>query len=350
VGGEAGADSRCESGFNVLDVADGFTGNLVTWPEQQRIAFWTSSSTIRVVDVSAVAMGGPVASLAELSNESFGLTSDWRIQVVQYGDGLLVTASRLRQARVFSWHVGSGVNEIAVTLPPNSGPIQLADPIAGLVFVGDDQKIHRARERDGVWSLGAAIGVSTQFRSPLAFDGDDLLLGLRESNRSYDAGETGSGGEAGSAGGVSAAVERWNANDELVASYRAVGNPRVAKRARGGFLIGETNSFWGSYRAALEWLAPGNDALQTLTHVPVRSAGDGEDGAFGVAVSGDRVFVANCESGLLSGLWEGSSASLSPLWTPHAAPIGECDPTSVQVLGELLLVAGEQLTFARWCE
>jgi hypothetical protein len=233
-------------------------------------------------------------------------------------------------------------------LPSHFNAIEVADPAAGLAFAADG-RVYRAIENAGVWTVGAPIGTSTQDRTPLAFDGDDLLVGLQESDRFYDGGEAGSGGEAGTGSGWTARVERWSSLGELVGSYPAVGNPRVATPVEGGWLIGETNSFWGSYDAALEWLTPTKDELRTLSSVPVTSSGDGEDGAFGVAVTGGRVLVANCESGLLHGTWQPSSIQLAPLWKSHAT-VGLCDPWSVQALGELLVIGGQQLTFARLCD
>ncbi|MEI9940850.1 MAG: hypothetical protein WDO69_26845 [Pseudomonadota bacterium] len=337
----------CGSGLHVLRAID--AGRAVVWPEQQRVAFTTSTGTIEVDDTSALASSGRLARLAELSNETFNLTSDWSINwPIKYGDGLLLAASDGGNTKIFSWHVDTGSTELLVPLPARSEFISIADPEAGIAFVAGDL-IYRAIEDGGVWLVGAPIGVSEQRRTPLAFDGDDLLVGLEESGRLYDGAEAGSGGEGGAAGGWTAKLERWNSAGELIASYPAVGNPRVATPSRGGWLIGETNSFWGSYEAALEWLTSAKDELRTVSKVPVQSAGDGEDGAFGVAVDGDRVFVANCESGLLGGSWQGSSVLLAPLWAPPVKMNGACDPQSVQMLGNLLVIGGAQLTFARLC-
>lgn len=102
--------------------------------------------------------------------------------------------------------------------------------------------------------------------------------------------------------------------------------------------------------AALEWLNPAKDELRNLSKVPVLSSGDGEDGAFGAAVKGSTVFVANCESGLRSGPWQGDNATLSPLWNPPDASFSRCDPKAVHVFDDLLVIVGGQLTFARVCD
>jgi hypothetical protein len=342
-GGAGGEQASCDGGLQVLRAVSARA--FVVWPEQQRVASRTPAGTIQIDDVSAVAEGGPFRSVAELSIETFGLTKDWNLSaLLEYGDGLLVIATDGEQTKIFSWQEGTGAAELAVSAPPQS-QLSVADPEAGLVFVAHGA-LYRVTEHAGTWVVGARIETTGQWRTPLAFDGDDLLVGLEESPRFYD--EGGSGGEAGAPSVWSAELERWNSASELVASYPAVGNPRVAIPADGGWLIGETNSFWGSYEAALEWLNPAKDELRTLSHVPVHSSGDGEDGAFGVAVSGSRVFVANCESGLLSGRWQGNAVELSALG--KKAEFDDCDPTSVHAIGELLVLGGQQLTFARLCD
>jgi len=340
VGGSGGTQPACEGGLRVLRTLS--ANQVVVWPEQQRVAFRTAAGTIQIHDVSAVAEGGEFQSVAELSHQTFGLTNGWNLGLpLKYGDGLLVTANDATQIRVFAWHAGTAATELGVSLPRGS-ELSVADPEGGLAFVTKGE-LYRAIERAETWEIGARIGASGQGRTALAFDGDDLLVGLEESQRDYQ----GEAGAAGEAGGWSARLERWSSANELVTSYPAVGNPRVATPADGGWLIGETNSFWGSYQAALEWLPPAKDALRTLTHVRVHSAGDSEDGAFGVAISGDRLFVANCESGLMSGKWPGNTVQLTPLG--KEPEVSFCDPRSVSAIGKLLVLTGQQLDFALLC-
>jgi hypothetical protein len=341
--GDAGAGGSawvCEGGLRVLQTITPAPRDVVALPGQ-RVA-WVQEGAIRIYDVSAVAPGGSLELVVELTRESLELASGWRIdELHEYGAGLLVVAKNEdRQSRFFSWMLGPAAIEMEL---PLSGRVEVADPVSGMVF-GREQ-IQWTIESEGSWMPPISFGEQGKYRTPLAFDGDDLLVGLEESLRDY--GSAGSGGEAGSSG-WSAAVERWNAKGERIATYPAVGNPRVAIAARDGWLIGETNSFWGSYQAALEWLEPSARALQTLTAVPVNSSGDGEDGTFGLASRGPLVFLANCESGLLHGKWQGNAVELSRLGSwPRS---GDCDPTEVHALGDLLVIRGSQLTFAELCD
>jgi len=350
-GGNAGAAPGCDGGLRVLRTID--AGYVVAWPEQRRVAFMTHTSTIEVDDASAVAEGGPLTRLAVLSSASFGLSSDWTLRgLLAYGDALLVTASTGQQTRIFIWDFRTGAAELNLALPAHAEPISIADPEAGLAFVAD-RRIYRALETAGNWLVGPPIGTSEQWRTPLAFADGELFVGLAESDRLYEGGEPGSAGEGGAAslsGGWSAKLERWNSASELVASYPTVGNPRVARPANGGWLVGESNSFWGSYQAALEWLPPSKEELRTLSQVPVISGGDSEDGAFGVAISDDRVFVANCESGLLSGAWANTAVTLTAVWPAAEHSSALCDPRSIQTLGELLLIGADPVNLARLCD
>ena len=112
-------------------------------------------------------------------------------------------------------------------------------------------------------------------------------------------------------------------------------------------MVDRRDSFWSSYRAALEWLGP-SGTLTPLADIPVLSQGDGIDGAYDLAVRGDQVFVANCESGLLRGLWEEDAVELEKVSGPWA-PDGECSPQQVELAEDVLVLAGTRLDFVRPC-
>jgi hypothetical protein len=338
VGGAGGG--TCEGGLRILQTIEQAPMEVIALSDQ-RLAWLTHRGSIQVYDASGLIAGDPLVLLAELTAETLGLAGDgeWSLgNLRKYGDGVRVSARRGALAKAFFWQLGTAAVELDV--PPDFTFASLADPVAGLV--SGSTLIDWAIERDGNWTLVPPFGDEEHHRTPLAFDGDDLLVGLQESNGSF--------GEAGAAGtaGWTAAVERWNAHGELVASYPAVGDPRVATAVDGGWLIGETNSFWGSYNAALEWLAPGAQRLQNLTDVPVISADDSGDGTFGVAMNGRTVFLANCESGLLFGKWQGNVVKLTG--SRKAEDSWLCDPTSVHALGDLLVIGGRRLEFAMLCD
>jgi hypothetical protein len=148
-----------------------------------------------------------------------------------------------------------------------------------------------------------------------------------------------------------ARVELWSLDTgRPVESHEAVGNPTTAVQTTDGWLIGETNSFWGSYQAAVELLGEAGD-LQTLTRVPVISSVDNTDGAYDLALLGERLLVASCESGLLAGDWSTSSVSLTEVAGPWHGPRAFCSPTGIEVVADVAaLMTRESVFFVRACE
>lgn len=308
----------------------------------EHLAWRTRSGTIALRDASLVAKGGSLIAVAELTADKLGLTGGLISEVHQYGDGLIAVLRDSSLTKFVSWQLDGSMTELTVPQSLASLDIAVADPKAGIAFVDRNYRIL-------IWSgagnnslISAPIGADEQRRRPLAFDGPDLLVRLEESR-----GDFGSGGEAGMYSGWSARLERWNAQGERIASYEAVGNPNVATPVEGGWLIGETNSFFGTYQAALEWLAPGAQQLQVLTSVPVHSFNDGVDGTFGVVVNGREVFLTNGGAGLLSGEWHGNSVELEPFGGAVAFAF-----SPLYALGDLLVSVDDQwrLIIATRCE
>jgi hypothetical protein len=193
--------------------------------------------------------------------------------------------------------------------------------------------------------------VPNRWLTPLAFDGDELLVGIQEVQRGLqgEGGGGGEGGEGGAGGSSAALLERWSLTGTRLASYETLGDPSVAIRARDGWLIGETNSFWGSYRAAVEWLSP-EGSLEQLAEVPVQSSGDGTDGAYDLALRDQDLLVANCESGLLRGQWGDAAVELSEVPGPWSSDFATCSPSQVEIVDDVLITAGSALEFSRFCE
>jgi hypothetical protein len=372
VGGEGpGGASPCNDGLQPLQViADGDlelpSGSAIAvlgWPDTNRVAV-SMGRAIALFDI-ADASDGSVRLVELLTAEDAGLSEMTSLgDLHQDGDGLIVFAQDESEGMVFlSWQPDVGF--VTLTSVPEELLFltgQIADPEHGIV-VAARETLHRAQRVGDDWSWSLLGSVTGRRLVPLAFDGDELLIGIEEIPR-FLQGEGGAGGAGGApdagAGGMNgdighrspgAYIERWSLQGERLASYETVGDPAVAIPARGGWLIGETNSFWGSYRAAVEWL-DSSGTLTSLTPVAVRSSTDGIDGAHDVALNGEDLFVANCESGLKQARWgQGeTSVELSDVlgpWTPESA---DCNPRHIEVVGDVFVLAGDRLHFARNCE
>ena len=149
---------------------------------------------------------------------------------------------------------------------------------------------------------------------------------------------------------IPAEILEVSENGELLRAHVAVGNPGSPAHVDGGWLFPETNSYWGSHQAGLEWLDPSSGTLRTLTEVPVRSSVDGMDGAYAVATLGETVYVANCESGLLGASWSTESLTLGEIGDFAPGAIGSCSAQDVVGAGSILmLTTASELVFARPC-
>jgi hypothetical protein len=153
-----------------------------------------------------------------------------------------------------------------------------------------------------------------------------------------------------------ARLEVCDLEGNVLKTHPLAGNPAVALATPDGWLIGETNSFWGSYQAALELLGESRE-LRRMSDVPVNSSGDGEDGAFDLAFLGDRLLVAGCESGVLAAPWPAAPWSapelkLTPVRGPWSAyGTGVCSPRDIETAADVAAVGIEgKLLFLRACD
>jgi hypothetical protein len=330
-------------------------GAMVAFVEEQRVAVNLVDS-IGIFDVASSSVTGSVHLVEQLTPQDAGLGDAAAfVDLFRDGAGLLIYARRGEAAEndVFlSWQPDQGFEELTRS-PEGAGfqSGQLADAEHGIV-VGLGRSLYRAQRVGDDWSWEGLGVVQERSIRPLAFDGDDLLVGIREESRFEEGagGAGGSGGEGGQASSGAARVERWNLAGEVLQSYEVLGDPSAAVPARGGWLIAQTNSFWGSYRAAVDWLNPEGELVR-LSEVPVQSSGDGTDGAYDVATHGDQLLVANCESGLRRGAWATDEAvELTDVPGPWSPGDSTCHPSELEVVGDVLVIGGERLDFVRLCE
>lgn len=322
--------------------------SIVSWSAERRVAVGLVNE-IAIFDLEPASGDGSVRLVERLSASDAGLSEDdgFRQLFVDEQGLLLLTF----HGRVLSWQPEAGFSEL--THMPDELPYLtggLADATHGVVIAYRDALYH-AQVVDGEWSWQLLGSVPNRWLRPLAFDGDELLVGIEEVPRGQEGygGEGGAGGASDASGTNAALLERWSLTGARLASYETLGDPTVAIRARDGWLIGETNSFWGSYRAAVEWLSP-EGVLQQLAEVPVRSSGDGTDGAYDLALRGQDLLVANCESGLLRGQWSDARVELSEVPGPWSPDFASCSPSQVEIVGDVLVTAGSGLEFSRFCE
>ena len=97
------------------------------------------------------------------------------------------------------------------------------------------------------------------------------------------------------------------------------------------------------------WLDP-TGVFKQLSAIPVTSAYDGTDGAHDLVVFEQDVLIANCESALLRGHWEDDAVELSGVRGPWSPDYGYCSPSRVELAGDVRVLVGSRLGFARICE
>lgn len=378
-GGNAGqgGEAACVEGLQVVKVVDESTGNIISWPGEHRIGVHVFGQGISIFELGD---DGNVTLIETLDPEELGLTAEGSISsLTRYGKGFLVegaTGAEPADMRIVIWQPDAELETVPYPEPPGSWlDITAADPEIGIAGASREG-VRLATFASDTWTWSAPFEAGSRRSRPLALESDRVLLGIEEADRfSVDPGGNAGGAAAGGAGGAAAGgaggvgsvggeggaaevptdspnarVEWWNLQGQRLETHEAFGNPQVAVKVSEGWLIGETNSFWGSYQAAIE-LLPNTGALQKLTKVRVTSAGDGTDGAYDLALLGQRLLVANCESGLRVGDWSTKSLTLSDMPGPwHDSQIGECSPRQIETVGDFAVIGGENLVFARACE
>jgi hypothetical protein len=347
-GGAGGADGGgCNGPYEVLKSIAHSTSALVSWPELHRVGV-DGSEGVEIYEVT----GDGVELIETVGPQDLELGDDESIQrFAAYGKGLVVLVRGTDGQRLVRWDPEDGASNLLTWMGAEPARYLIASSASERVAVGSSHSAWVATETDGEWSWAMPILIPERYLTPLALLKDGVLLGIDEG---YDAGS----GGASSDSELPARVERWDLASTRTESYPSAGNPRMALELgneQQSYLVAETNSFWGSYRAALERY-DASGALVPLRQVPVISAADGEDGASDLAIVGEQLFVANCESGLLTTAAPDAESDqalppLTPLegpWTPDGP--GDCSPHQVEAVDDVLVVgARTEVFFARLC-
>jgi hypothetical protein len=328
---------------------------LVSWPELHRLGLKTEEG-VALYEVTATG----VEHVETLTRADLGLDDgEAVIELAGYGEGLVVLVDAADGERLVHWDA-NGSSEM-LSLPGGPWSWLIASFVSKRVAVGYLESVLVATETDGEWTLGEPISVEAgRYVKPLALRDGEVVIGVNESNfpEELPAGNGGAGGAGGESGSPdpSARIERWSLEGERLERHETVGSPAIALPLGDGsesYLIGETNNFWGSLAAALERYDVGS-SLVKLVSVPVRSSTDGEDGAFDLAVIGDRLFVANCESGLRTTEVPVPGASELPQLTQVEGPweMGDdrCSARRLEAVDDVLAVGSyREVFFARIC-
>jgi hypothetical protein len=347
----------------VVKVVQKSTDDIISWPAEGRVGVHVSGEGVLLYETSD---DGEVKLIDTLGPEDLGLTADGSIySLTRFGEGFLVqgsTGAQPIERRIVNWQPGAELETIPYPEPlPASLSITTADPNVGIAAATADG-VRLATLESGTWSWSEPFDQGATTSTPLALEEDRVLVGVEEADRlgvggAGNEGGAAAGGAGGETGGIdlpinprAARIEWWNLQGERLATQEAYGNPHVAVRVSEGWLIGETNSFWGSYQAGIELLSDSGD-LRKLAGVPVISAGDGTDGAVDLALLGSQLLVANCESGLRVGDWATDSVTLSSLPGPwQSGATGNCSPSQVETLDDFAVIGGDTIVFARACE
>jgi hypothetical protein len=365
-GGSGGAE--CRNGLRVMaqfdseKLPDGPFVRLLSWPAAHRIGVLSLES----VAIYELASNGDVELVDEVDASDLGLVEPgWIISAAEYGDGLVATVrpeTATDNASTLVRWMPDQEPERLLDLPAQFMRIEAATYGVGVAFAVGNGSIYLAQPDADQWSLSEASLRPGRRVRPLAFLDGSLLIGVNEIPRGEGgeggaggaggggAGEAGAGGGFGETYGRGARIELWSLTGSLLETHPTLGDPSVAIPTADGWLIGETNSFWGSYQAGIELLSESGE-LRTLSKVPVLSSGDGTDGAYDLALLGRRLLVANCESGLLSGDWSTTSTELERIEGPWDPDVFDCAPIALAVVDDVVAIAGdERVVFARTCD
>jgi hypothetical protein len=256
------------------------------------------------------------------------------------------------ESTLVRWNGSDDVEEL-LSSPGGFMEVGAVDENYGIA-VSARHGVYIARLEGSEWSWSAPISRPGRDLWPLAFGDDVLLVGMAEVISLDDVSPEREG-----FGGLKlfdAGVEVYDLQGEALESHPLVGNPSVALATPAGWLIGETNSYFGSYHAALELLGESGE-LRRVSDVPVTSARDAGDGAYDLALFGDRLLVAGCESGMLGAQWPAAPWSAPELeLTPVRGPwgpdrTGVCSALAVETAADVAAVGIDgKLLFLRACD
>lgn len=350
-GGTGGNAAQCSDGLQVVAEYEGEVRGIAAWPEQGRFAV-NHGARLAVYETKT---DGSVQRVEEVEVSVFDPAATQITSIATFGSGLVAAVTnddRDGESTLVRWHGSDDVEEL-LSSPGGYMEVRAVDENYGIaVHAGEAAYI--ARREDAQWVWSAPISRPGRHMWPLAFGDDVLLVGVAEVMSSDDVSPDREG--FGALKLLDAGVEVYDLQGKALESHPLVGNPSVALATRDGWLIGETNSYWGSYHAALELLGESGE-LRRMSDVPVISAGDREDGAFNLALLGDRLLVANCESGLLAARWPAAPWSapeleLTPVKGPWSAEgTGLCGALAVETAADVAAVGTPgKLLFVRACE
>lgn len=306
-GGGSGAVAECQDGLQVLAVEPAPQATVESAPDHTAVVALIRGAAAPNTDIFVyrdLALLGPGEHPQgrHFTADDLGLSS----------------LERLAGAKVFQNELFVAAPEgVAVaTLDGSAMATLLSSPLGTNLFLAPGDGFLAVSSRSD-FAIAKRAGEAWQWTSTLPFPdarngrvigslGHEVLISLEEQRVSA---------EDGTSRFISAELVRVSLEGEVLARYPTRGNAVALMERDGGLLVSEVNSFWGSLKAALEWLEPGGDELRNLSDVPVISSTDGDDGAFATAViddgaAGEVLYIANGESGLRRGAWSTDALTL----------------------------------------
>jgi hypothetical protein len=350
-GGEAGNAAQCNDGLQVIAEFEGEVRGIAAWPKQRRFAV----NHVDRIAIYETQTDGSVKRVEEVRPSAFDADATQFTSIATFGSGFVAAVTnddRDGESTLVRWNGSDEVEEL-LSSPGGYMEVRAVDENDGIaVSAGKAAYIARLEGTEWVWS--APISRPGRDMWPLAFGDDVLLVGVAEVMSPDDVRPDREG--FGALKLLDAGVEVYDLQGKALESHPLVGNPSVALATPAGWLIGETNSYYGSYHAALELLGESGE-LRRVSDVPVISARDAGDGAYDLALFGDRLLVAGCESGMLGAPWPAAPWSapelkLTPVrgpWGPDGT--GVCSPSDIETAADLAAVGTlGKLLFLRACD
>jgi hypothetical protein len=348
--GASGGAAECDDGLQVLAVESAPQATVIAVPDRAAVmavirgAAAPNSDIVLYRDLASLVPGGHPQS-RRFTADDLGLSSLERLSEVKvFGNELFVATPE-------------GV--AIATLDDNAGGVRLSSPLVDNFYLAPGDGF-LAVSSISEFAIATRTGEAWQWTSTLPFPdarrgrvigsiGREVLISLDEqpANTVEDA----------TSRFIPAELVRVSLEGQTVARYLTRGNAVAPMEKNGGLLFPELNSFWGSMKAALEWLEPGGDELRNLSDVPVISATDADDGAFATAVidagaAGELLYVANGETGLRRGPWSTDALELASVRGPWDGGFARSSGiSSLASAGSVLVVPGvdQKLYFLKVC-